>query len=521
MTQFLRVLVVVKHNKTKDIDIGRLLKKVPFIVQLIFHDACNVNERLLQRIATSCTSLQRLHVSRHSQSEYSEEAMTWRCRRLVSVRFGGSVALSESIVRTMLKNLHLLQQIEVVQASKGLVRDILLNYPNINKFSCNTVHFERTPVKLSRHIAHHHSENQDHLLLQHSEETRLDWHDLESTYEEVHSLLISLPNITALSLSLLGRISNDMLRSIALLYPDLTSLCLRCNCAEIDDSTIALLASHCRGLTALEVQSVSQLSDLSVELLSHHCAGLTALSLSGCEGLTDGALAHISILSPRLLELRLNGCTLLTSAALIDFAAHCECLQWLDLTGGAKVTSAVVRAIALHCRNLHTLCIEDRVSNTDVSTVISDGCLWCVLQCCRNLQQLYLVHCHSVTDSTLAHFTSESLVTLSIIDNPHITSAAVLNVIRRRSSSGSRRSGLRFVQVLQCPRVNPNKVRRFVDHLNRITQREEMTSAVKVNNFEVLFNGGGDRTRLPQEGRRGIISLQTDERSMIPNCVVS
>ena len=60
------------------------------------------------------------------------------------------------------------------------------------------------------------------------------------------------------------------------------------------------LASHCRGLTTVDLNYCDNLTDGAVEALASHCPGLTTVDLGYCSNLTDGAVEALrSLISQR------------------------------------------------------------------------------------------------------------------------------------------------------------------------------------------------------------------------------
>jgi hypothetical protein len=55
----------------------------------------------------------------------------------------------------------------------------------------------------------------------------------------------------------------------------------------VTDEAVIALATHCAGLTTIDLSGCGNITDEAVIALATHCAGLTTIDLSWCENITD------------------------------------------------------------------------------------------------------------------------------------------------------------------------------------------------------------------------------------------
>ena len=109
---------------------------------------------------------------------------------------------------------------------------------------------------------------------------------------------------------------------------------------DITDTGVVALASGCKQLTSLYLNSCRNITDTAVMALASECKLLTTLELGHCSNITD--LSAYILARCKCTRCKCTRCKLLTG-------------HILDLSHGSKITDETVKAVASGCKLLTTL----------------------------------------------------------------------------------------------------------------------------------------------------------------------
>ncbi|KAF9207020.1 hypothetical protein BGZ49_001356 [Haplosporangium sp. Z 27] len=203
-----------------------------------------------------------------------------------------------------------------------------------------------------------------------------------------------------------------------------------------------------------------------------------SLDLAGCYRITDQGLSPLlRQCGTRLLQMRVHDCINITSESVITLSEHCPRIQWLDLGHSGKLTEAGLVQLASSCSELEWLSLarhhpdsrrdsgihlhegladeqESQEGNHEPETtetnhqedsqeeeeemLISDRAVGLICGCCPKLHLLDLSYVSTITNDAIESLskTAKSLVYLTIIGCPGITSQSLYYLARLRNTSG-------------------------------------------------------------------------------------
>eukprot|EP00899_Mesostigma_viride_P012606 jgi/Mesvir1/21346/Mv20836-RA.1 len=158
------------------------------------------------------------------------------------------------------------------------------------------------------------------------------------------------------------------------------------------------LASKCPNLKVLRVQGVlrhwwSKSSVVTVlTQVATHCRQLTTLELDSCRGVSDICLFSVAAKCSELRNLDVGGCQLITDAGVSAIAAACRQLEHLNLGSLPSVTDGSMLAIAALCPHLQHLDVNE--------TNVRDVGIIAVARSCPALRVLNVADCKGVGDDS-------------------------------------------------------------------------------------------------------------------------
>ncbi|KAF9576896.1 hypothetical protein EC968_000020 [Mortierella alpina] len=225
-----------------------------------------------------------------------------------------------------------------------------------------------------------------------------------------------------------------------------------------------------------------------------------SLDLAGCYGVTDkGLIPVLEQCGARLTQLRVSDCEGVTQRSVETLAQHCPAIQWLDVARTGTLTTECLLLLAERCSDLEWLNLarihvgelqaeetatdapegaepapaaeardsehadlsddndgdEDHDADTDADAeaaddenddngkgtemdVISDHAISVLCELCPKLQLLDLSYIPTVTNVAIEALSesAKSLVCLTIIGCPGITSQSLVHLAKLRRSSG-------------------------------------------------------------------------------------
>ncbi|KAF9289302.1 hypothetical protein BGZ68_009609 [Mortierella alpina] len=206
-----------------------------------------------------------------------------------------------------------------------------------------------------------------------------------------------------------------------------------------------------------------------------------SLDLAGCYGVTDrGLIPVLEQCGAKLMQLRVSDCEGVTQRSVQALAQHCPAIQWLDLARSGILTAECLLLLAERCSDLEWLNLarihlseldtagaagtaaaeaqdtehQDLIDDGDdaedsgdegsddeevaVMDDISDHAISVLCECCPKLQLLDLSYIPTVTNKAIEALSesAQSLVCLTIIGCPGITSQSLVHLAKLRRSSG-------------------------------------------------------------------------------------
>jgi len=212
-----------------------------------------------------------------------------------------------------------------------------------------------------------------------------------------------------------------------------------------------------------------------------------SLDLAGCYGVTDhGLIPVLEQCGAKLAQLRVSDCEGVTQRSVDALAQHCPGIQWLDLARTGSLTTECLLRLAERCLDLEWLNLA-RTHASDLDTAatvgeeahgwenqdsdgddddndnddddddgeddgnksesregaeeddgISDHAISVLCELCPKLQLLDLSYIPTVTNAAIEALSesAQSLVCLTIIGCPGITSQSLVHLAKLRRSSG-------------------------------------------------------------------------------------
>ncbi|KAF9928925.1 hypothetical protein BGZ67_006646 [Mortierella alpina] len=215
-------------------------------------------------------------------------------------------------------------------------------------------------------------------------------------------------------------------------------------------------------------------------------ARFESLDLAGCYGVTDrGLIPVLEQCGAKLTQLRVSDCEGVTHKSVEALAQHCPATQWLDVARSGRLTTECLLMLAERCSDLEWLNLArihasdleiagvaeaaDATDATDATAAeaqrsedqdltdghdgddhgsdggggaekddISDDAIVVLCELCPKLQLLDLSYIPTVTNSAIEALSesAQSLVCLTIIGCPGITSQSLAHLAKLRRSSG-------------------------------------------------------------------------------------
>jgi hypothetical protein len=128
-------------------------------------------------------------------------------------------------------------------------------------------------------------------------------------------------------------------------------------------------------ITEIEVSKTLHnrwLTDSTMQVVAKHCRNLERLDLSGCSELTDRSLKLIAEKNPKLKKIDLNSCKKITDASVGAFAANCPDLEYVDLCE-TQITDDSLVSLRDNCLNIRIVRIGDCQGVLDPSSIVRVG----------------------------------------------------------------------------------------------------------------------------------------------------
>ncbi|KAF9186730.1 hypothetical protein BGZ50_002342 [Haplosporangium sp. Z 11] len=210
---------------------------------------------------------------------------------------------------------------------------------------------------------------------------------------------------------------------------------------------------------------------------NHHIRSVPrfeSLDLAGCCQISDDSLIPLlEQCGQRLQQLRVSDCANVTSKSIEVLAQRCPAIQWLDLARSGKLTDHCLCMLAERCSDLEWLNLarchpnetssnknledvdltgsydnakteiegEDAATNEQdelVQEAVADRSITMLCESCPKIQLLDLSYISTVSNAAIEALseTAHSLVCLTIIGCPGITSEALTSLARLRNKSG-------------------------------------------------------------------------------------
>eukprot|EP00899_Mesostigma_viride_P021803 jgi/Mesvir1/29624/Mv21476-RA.1 len=236
-------------------------------------------------------------------------------------------------------------------------------------------------------------------------------------------------------------------------------------CKDVDDITLAVMASSCRELEVLDVSHCS-VTDESIIVVANYCPRLLELGASARRSVTDASLKQLAQCCRRLQRLTVD-CTEVTDAGIIAIARRCTDLRLLDVSHCLGVTDASLMMLAEWCPALEYLGVCELQGVTDAGIIA-------VAKACSTLRGLD-VNCSEVGTDAGIRAVADHCNQLEYLDLKfvRITASALMEVVRkcprlRHLDMGSgpsnmddqiilelaaRCKGLRHLSLSYCPDV--------------------------------------------------------------------
>lgn len=129
------------------------------------------------------------------------------------------------------------------------------------------------------------------------------------------------------------------------------------HCSSIvDNNFLKLLASKCKALEWLDLDSCHSISTKSLKIVALFCTKLKHINLSRCELVNDEDLKALLLsVGARLNTLKIRGCYRVTSNAVMAISVYCCYIEHLDVSWCFQVNGLALSAISSRCRRLKTL----------------------------------------------------------------------------------------------------------------------------------------------------------------------
>lgn len=223
--------------------------------------------------------------------------------------------------------------------------------------------------------------------------------------------------------------------------PNLTELTLECS--PMTDTSLELIANHCRHLRSISLKCCKKLTDVGLKVLGQ-CGSLESVNVGQASGLTDGSVAAICTgnpllkslvlsygqLSDRALkavatcqsmrELALNNCFRITNIGLHMIAKGCPLLRYISLSHCEKISDSGVGALANQCERLLKVRLDGcrLLSNPSVRNLCKTN---------KKLRYLSMQHCTKLSDDVFQHLLCASSLRFVDFGRAKFTARAIDN----------------------------------------------------------------------------------------------
>ncbi|KAL5759046.1 hypothetical protein ACOSP7_021657 [Xanthoceras sorbifolium] len=145
--------------------------------------------------------------------------------------------------------------------------------------------------------------------------------------EESTTELVINPRIKSLHLARNGNLSDEFMKKVAFLCPNLQLLDVSF-CTMITEEGIGEILKRCGEIQRLEIESCRQISNLGIKHFKVKKLEVLRVARSGID---DDALTTVAHTCPRLLYLNLNNCIYVTTRGVKEVVEKCRALREISL----------------------------------------------------------------------------------------------------------------------------------------------------------------------------------------------
>lgn len=186
--------------------------------------------------------------------------------------------------------------------------------------------------------------------------------------------LVKNPNIKSLDLAWNSHLSDECLRTIALVCPNLELLDVR-SCIGITDGGIAEILRSCREIRHLYMNDCGRVMNMG---LSPELPKLEVL-LVARSGLNDEGLLTVGKSCSGLVKLNLEACVGVTTAGVKTIVNHCKRLKEINLKGCRKVSVSITNWMVFTRPSLKKIIMPcyDATTENQRKLLLRHGCQIC------------------------------------------------------------------------------------------------------------------------------------------------
>eukprot|EP01031_Cornospumella_fuschlensis_P029726 gene29726-35891_t len=165
-----------------------------------------------------------------------------------------------------------------------------------------------------------------------------------------------------LNLSRARSVSNNAVIQLSLSCPNLMSISLRQCFGLRGDAALLSIILNCKHMTSFDLYYSETATDNAILAIADHCGpNLTKLILSGVSVLhNQESILHLLASCPNILTLSLSGCrnTILTCETINSIAENCKLITSLDISDTRMLDDACIDNLARNCVNITNLDIS-------------------------------------------------------------------------------------------------------------------------------------------------------------------
>jgi hypothetical protein len=201
-------------------------------------------------------------------------------------------------------------------------------------------------------------------------ELRVDTFPLK--HEQAEKLFAHSPALEVVSLSHCEALEGSVVDALSANCPNLTHLYLA-RCGAVTESSLCLMAQRLCHLRELNLRDTNTADAVLIEI-SHNCTQLEVLNLLDCGQFSSAAFAQLATACRGLRDVNLQSCAQLTDEA-VTALSRCLWLEKVDLTDLLLLTDACVMSLSKRCTHLREIHLVGCMEIT--TAVVASLETWC------------------------------------------------------------------------------------------------------------------------------------------------